>query len=195
MQNIFPILSHDRSLLIKIGDFGSAKIPSVNDQLVTAIGTPEYMAPEILGGSVYTHAVDIWSLGCLSFTLLTGKSFFPDRKTFYTYVFHPDGYKNHSPREALLAHGITSEPVIDLSTRLLQIPPENRPSAEDALSHEWFNNPSGVETQEVTLELYNHFVKVLSGPRLQRLITVPPDILAPNPPLSSETISIIYLLW
>ena len=168
MQNIFPILSHDGSLLIKIGGFGAAKIPSDSDPLVTMVGTLEFMAPEIIDESgPYTHAVDIWSLGCLFFTLLTGKTLFPHRRSFYIYVYHPDGSEINNPRNALLAQGIRSEAAMDLVMRMLQINPENRPSAKAALSHQWFTNPSGMETQ-VTPELYNHFVQVLSGPKLRR---------------------------
>ena len=180
MQNIFPILSHDGSLLIKIGDFGSAKIASTDDPLITTIGTWEYQAPEILNGDQYTLAVDIWSLGSLFFRLLTGRSLFPNRKTFFTYAYSSDGHEKHGPRNALLAQGIESEAVIDLVTRMLQIRPENRPSVEDALSHEWFNNPSGVETP-VTPKLYRHFMRVFNGPALQRLNEV-----------HSETISFIH---
>ena len=54
---------------MKLGDFGITKRIS-NDQtaLRTEIGTPLFMAPEIeqgdwVGGSRYTNAVDLWSLG------------------------------------------------------------------------------------------------------------------------------------
>ena len=190
MQNIFPILCHDRTLLIKIGDFGAAKIASDRDPLITAIGTWEIMAPEILDGNPYTPSVDIWSLGYLFCTLLTGKPFFPDRKTYNTYVFHPDGCEIHAPRKALLAQGIKNEAAIDIVTKMLQVNPKDRPSAKDALDHEWFNNPPGVEPEKVTTDLYDHFMSVLSGPVLRRLIEVQPVIFESSP--RSETSSFIY---
>ena len=39
----------------------------------TAVGSPMYMAPEIIQGLPYSYAVDFWSLGVLFFELLTGK--------------------------------------------------------------------------------------------------------------------------
>ena len=39
----------------------------------TLIGTPHYMAPEILLGHGYTYSVDLWSAGVILFELLFGK--------------------------------------------------------------------------------------------------------------------------
>lgn len=142
--------------------------------MITPIGGSwEYQAPEVCNNEKYTHAVDIWSLGALCFTLLTGESFFPDRKTFNNYAFGQECDKKPIPN-ALRDQGIKSEAAIQLVTSMLQINPENRPSAKDALSHEWFKDPSGVGTL-VTPELYKHFEAVLlrDGPVLKRLVIDP----------------------
>jgi len=36
------------------------------------VGSPDYMAPEVLRGKPYTYAVDYWSLGCILFEFLAG---------------------------------------------------------------------------------------------------------------------------
>lgn len=56
-------------------DFGLSKsIGTKNDDSCTSIiGTPEYMAPEILRGEEYDYAVDWWSLGCVIYDMMTGK--------------------------------------------------------------------------------------------------------------------------
>ena len=46
------------------------------DLAETVVGTPLIMAPEILLGKQYDHTVDIWSLGCLFYKMLTGFNVF-----------------------------------------------------------------------------------------------------------------------
>ena len=36
------------------------------------LGTPLYMAPELVKQDMYTEKVDVWSLGCIVYQLLTG---------------------------------------------------------------------------------------------------------------------------
>lgn len=50
--------------LIKIADFGFCKsLESHRDLAQTMLGSPIYMAPEVLKGQIYTIKADIWSLG------------------------------------------------------------------------------------------------------------------------------------
>jgi len=69
--NIFPMLSHDGTLHIKVGDFGASKHvpPDSKEALVTRIEMPESTAPEIFFEALveYTSKVDIYSLGTLLF--------------------------------------------------------------------------------------------------------------------------------
>lgn len=54
-------------------DFGLSKVSTLDqDSNHSMIGTPQYMAPEILKGEPYDFQVDWWSLGCISYDLLTG---------------------------------------------------------------------------------------------------------------------------
>ena len=52
----------------KLIDFGTAKI--VTNRTFTIIGTPHYMAPEIISGKGYSSSVDIWSLGIMFYEFL-----------------------------------------------------------------------------------------------------------------------------
>lgn len=55
-------------------DFGLSKEIGIhNDKCNSIIGTPEYMAPEILKGEDYDYGVDWWSLGCVIFDMVSGK--------------------------------------------------------------------------------------------------------------------------
>ena len=58
-ENIF---FHDGS--VKLGDFGFCKtLLRQGDMTSTMLGSPIYMAPEVLKGEIYTAKADIWSLG------------------------------------------------------------------------------------------------------------------------------------
>lgn len=58
---------------LRIADLGSAvKLSSPTDTVTFKIGTPGYVAPEILQGQPYSFGCDIWSLGCLLHVLLSG---------------------------------------------------------------------------------------------------------------------------
>jgi len=60
----------DASQNIKMGDFGLAKELSSQNRLAqTNVGTPFYMAPEIINEKEYDEKSDIWALGCLMYEL------------------------------------------------------------------------------------------------------------------------------
>jgi len=58
---------------IKIGDFGWALHNPKNLTSNQIVGTPVYMAPEMLKSEDYNQSVDIWSLGVVAYQILTGK--------------------------------------------------------------------------------------------------------------------------
>ena len=72
---------------IKLADFGFAKVipyESSNNEIITRthtiVGSPEYMAPEMINGVGYDQSVDYWSLGCLIFELVFADSLFADKE-------------------------------------------------------------------------------------------------------------------
>jgi len=68
-------LLNPRTTVVKICDFGSAKI--LGNTNVSYIGSRYYRAPElILQSSSYTHTVDIWSVGCIISELFLGVPLF-----------------------------------------------------------------------------------------------------------------------
>ena len=61
---------------IKIGDFGISKINK--DYAKTQIGKMQYLAPEIISGDKYNNKIDIYSLGCILYELLTLNNYYTD---------------------------------------------------------------------------------------------------------------------
>ena len=55
---------------IKLIDFGTAKI--ITDRTSTIIGTPHYMAPEVILGGGYSFQVDIWSVAICMYEFMCG---------------------------------------------------------------------------------------------------------------------------
>ncbi|XP_044752259.1 cGMP-dependent protein kinase, isozyme 1-like [Coccinella septempunctata] len=64
---------------VKLADFSFVKKLSPHERTSTFVGTPEYVAPEILASMDYDRAVDLWAFGILIFELLNGNSPFSDK--------------------------------------------------------------------------------------------------------------------
>ena len=63
----------DNNGYLKMIDFGTSKILSSSDYTSTIIGTPHYIAPEILQGKGYSLSCDFWSLGICMYEIFYGK--------------------------------------------------------------------------------------------------------------------------
>jgi len=129
-------------VMVKLGDFGISKriLPQDTTTFHTQVSTQIYGAPEVLGSdstsetSVYTNAVDIWSLGCVIYELLVGTHLFASGEQVSRYYyrslpFPEDKLKGLSPP--------TDDAGISLLKSMLSIQPEDRPTAADALGNSW----------------------------------------------------------
>jgi serine/threonine protein kinase len=59
----------DRDGYIKLSDFIFTSYLNVDDTTYGMIGTPEFLAPEIINNDIYGKCVDYWSLGVLMYFL------------------------------------------------------------------------------------------------------------------------------
>mmetsp|Transcript_24470 Transcript_24470/g.61631 ORF Transcript_24470/g.61631 Transcript_24470/m.61631 type:complete len:614 (+) Transcript_24470:75-1916(+) len=140
----FLFTSHDSATRrLKATDFGMAVLHSedVDAPLTTNVGTPYYMAPEVIEGS-YGAKADVYSAGVLAFQLLTGRyPYWPDMD------FDKPGTKRvwwTIRKEEIDFSGLPAEGVPagaqDLLQQLLRKDPAARPSAEAALRHPWLTD-------------------------------------------------------
>ena len=76
-ENILLDSQDKTNLDIKISDFGFACFFNPDEGLDLVLGSPIYMAPEIILKEKYNDKVDIWSIGVITYMLLTGRNPFP----------------------------------------------------------------------------------------------------------------------
>lgn len=80
MNYIYRNINLDHLMLDQFGnivleDFESTtKLPGHHCHTFTLIGTPEYMAPEMIAAQGYDKSADLWALGILIYELLVGKT-------------------------------------------------------------------------------------------------------------------------
>eukprot|EP01035_Chromulina_nebulosa_P019090 gene19090-24918_t len=125
---------------VKLIDFGLAKIADEN-VAKSFLGTKGYLAPEMLQRHSYDKAVDIWALGVIVFVLLCGCLPFDDDSS--RIANESIAKKKFTLRFPRWADNL-SESAKDLLTKLLDVNPKTRYTAEQALRHPWV---SGKEAQ------------------------------------------------
>jgi len=126
----------DKDLKVKIGDFGLATtVEYEGERKKTLCGTPNYIAPEILdrkcGG--HSYEVDVWSIGCIMYTLLFGRPPFETSSIDSTYR----RIRNNEYHMSSSAN--VTEPARDLIRWMLAAKPADRPTMEQIIGHSFFS--------------------------------------------------------
>ena len=120
---------------IKLIDFGLSKKYLPGRYMSEGVGTIYTMAPQVLKG-VYTEQADLWSIGVITYMLLSSTKPFYHRKRRYMidrilrcdYNFHGKQWEH------------VSQPAKDFVAALLKLNPNERLTAQQALEHEWLTN-------------------------------------------------------
>jgi serine/threonine protein kinase len=73
-ENILLVSDDIDNFDIKIADLGFAQKFDKETGLDLVLGTPLYMAPELVQHKKYSEKVDVWSLGVITYQLLSGKT-------------------------------------------------------------------------------------------------------------------------
>ncbi|XP_010379881.2 serine/threonine-protein kinase 17A [Rhinopithecus roxellana] len=123
---------------IKIVDFGLSRILKNSEELREIMGTPEYVAPEILSYDPISMATDMWSIGVLTYVMLTGISPFLGNDKQETFLNISQMNLSYSEEE----FDVLSESAVDFIRTLLVKKPEDRATAEECLKHPWLTQSS-----------------------------------------------------
>ncbi|KAL8720721.1 MAG: hypothetical protein Q9225_002455 [Loekoesia sp. 1 TL-2023] len=146
--------------VLKLCDFGSAKILVENEPNVSYICSRYYRAPELIFGATnYTTKIDVWSTGCVMAELMLGQPLFPGESGIDQLVeiikvlgtptreqirtMNPN-YMEHKfpqikPHPFQKVFRKASSDAIELIAALLEYTPTQRLSAIDAMCHPFFD--------------------------------------------------------
>ncbi|KAH0795287.1 CMGC family protein kinase [Histomonas meleagridis] len=156
---------------IKLADFGLARnLDHTIKPLTYNVVTMSYRAPELLmHDNHYTTSIDIWSLGCLLYTLITGKILFNSTSSnevsrlmsIFNICGSPNNdnwpeFANYPNSNIFMSSLCNCEPIlheylednlpkqfyciIDLIEKMLSLDPSKRPTVAEILSHPFFTD-------------------------------------------------------
>ncbi|XP_047014941.1 calcium/calmodulin-dependent serine protein kinase b isoform X2 [Ictalurus punctatus] len=127
------LASKENSAPVKLGGFGVA-IQLGESGLVAGgrVGTPHFMAPEVVKREPYGKPVDVWGCGVILFILLSGcLPFYGTKERLFEGIIK--GKYKMNPRQ--WTH--ISESAKDLVRRMLMLDPAERITVYEALNHPW----------------------------------------------------------
>lgn len=119
---------------VKLCDFGFARIIGEKSFRRSVVGTPAYLAPEVLTSKGYNRSLDMWSVGVIIYVSLSGT--FPfnedeeisDQIQNAAFMYPPNPWKE------------ISQEAIDLISNLLQVNTRKRFTVDKSLCHVWLQD-------------------------------------------------------
>ncbi|KAL6427074.1 hypothetical protein ACFW04_009329 [Cataglyphis niger] len=122
-----------KDMQVKIADFGLAtQLTKPDEKHLTMCGTPNYISPEVATRSSHGPEADVWSLGCMLYTLLVGKP-----------PFDTDAVKSTLTRVVMADYVMPpylSDNAKDLIDKLLKKNPKERIRLRDIHKHPFIRN-------------------------------------------------------
>ena len=121
-------------------DFGLSQIYYPNEVILNPVGTPYYVAPEVLSGA-YGNKCDVWSLGVIAYMLVSGTPPFYGKTDNDTLRAVQKGRLSFNPNLFDCISPACKDFIKSCLTRAVT----HRPTAEQLINHPWFkelNNAS-----------------------------------------------------
>ncbi|CAG8480791.1 5061_t:CDS:2 [Paraglomus occultum] len=192
------LLLNPHTGVLKLCDFGSAKILVAGEPNVSYICSRYYRAPELIFGATnYTTNIDVWSTGCVMAELMLGQPLFPGDSGIDQLVeiikvlgtptreqiktMNPNYMEHKFPQ--IKPHPFskvfrtrTPSDAIDLISKLLEYTPSQRTTAIEAMCHPFFD------------ELRNPETRMPNGKELPKLFDFTPQELSIRPDLIQQLV-------
>uniref|UniRef100_A0A0D9W770 Protein kinase domain-containing protein n=1 Tax=Leersia perrieri TaxID=77586 RepID=A0A0D9W770_9ORYZ len=132
---------------VRLADFGSAAWVGDGLSAEGLVGTPHYVAPEVVAGGEYGEKADVWSAGVVMYVLLTGGTLpFGGETASDVFAAVLRGSLRFPPR---LFSGV-SPAAKDLMRRMMSRDVYRRLSAEQVLRHPWIMSGGGTRDVQPT---------------------------------------------
>uniref|UniRef100_A0A665TYP3 Serine/threonine-protein kinase n=1 Tax=Echeneis naucrates TaxID=173247 RepID=A0A665TYP3_ECHNA len=138
---------------VKLCDFGFARIIGEKSFRRSVVGTPAYLAPEVLLNQGYNRSLDMWSVGVIMYVSLSG-----------TFPFNEDEDINDQIHNAAFMYPPNpwkqiSSDAIDLINNLLQVKMRKRYSVDKSLSHSYLQDyQTWLDLRELETKLGERYI-------------------------------------
>ncbi|XP_034147788.1 serine/threonine-protein kinase D2 isoform X2 [Esox lucius] len=172
---------------VKLCDFGFARIIGEKSFRRSVVGTPAYLAPEVLLNQGYNRSLDMWSVGVIMYVSLSGTFPFNEDEDINdqihnaAFMYPPNPWKQISPD------------AIDLINNLLQVKMRKRYSVDKSLSHSYLQDyHTWLDLRELETKLGERYITHESDDGRWQMfahdhtLPYPAHLVAPSPATGSD---------
>ncbi|XP_061828801.2 serine/threonine-protein kinase D2 isoform X1 [Nerophis lumbriciformis] len=138
---------------VKLCDFGFARIIGEKSFRRSVVGTPAYLAPEVLLNQGYNRSLDMWSVGVIMYVSLSGTFPFNEDEDINDQIHNAAFMYPSNPWKQL------SNDAIDLINNLLQVKMRKRYSVDKSLSHAYLQDyQTWLDLRELETKLGERYI-------------------------------------